>query len=203
MIVMTIYKSTTASMAHANASNQYKKIDNYTIKPVNATNSRLVHHYHDPTFSKRSSIHNHQDPLLHRLIVERDNAKKTLNNNTNDLAIKVIKVIKHYNSLIEVLVKIEAKEGYQVDQSLQHFLVFHRRAFSFFGIAIRQFLYLEYDPIVLRGQIANEGVQKSNILLLGSKGIITELFYLFDRVVSSLESPKDFEMNGHLLDIKA
>jgi len=190
-------------MPHLTSTIQSKKISAYNIKPVTTVQSRLVHHYHDVLSSKQGDMHRSEDTLLHQLIVERDRAKKTIREHSKDLAHQVIQVIKQYNALIDILIKVEEKEGCQVDQALQHFLVFHKPAFSTYGISVRQFLFLEYDPIVMKHQIAKEGIVKSHALLIGSKGIITDLFYLFDRLVSSLNTENASANPVHLLDIKA
>lgn len=200
---MTRVRNATTSLPIHGRSSSLSKISAYNIKPVTPPEGRIIYHYQDviqKPFEFEKTIYN---DLLERLLSERDKAKKSLDNDTKDLAHQITSLVKQYNSLVEILVKIEAVEGYQIDQALQHFLVFHRHAFSAYGITIRQFLYLEYDPILLKSKLAIEGYKKSRAYFFSNKGLIVELFYLFDRLVTGLDNQSTNVHYGHMLDIKA
>ncbi len=200
---MTRLRNATTSLPIHGRSSSLSKISAYNIKPVTPPEGRIIYHYQDviqKPFGFEKTVYNE---LLERLLSERDKAKKTLDNDTKDLVQQITSLVKQYNSLVEILVKIEAVEGYQIDQALQHFLVFHRHAFSAYGITIRQFLYLEYDPILLKAKLTKEGNKKTRVYFFSNKGLIVELFYLFDRLVTGLDNQSTNIHYGHMLDIKA
>lgn len=198
---MTIQRSNT-SLPYVHT-HSLQRLNAYGIKPVTPSDSKLVHHYQDVKPPRKTHAQQREETLLQQLLTERDKARKTFQNPSKELAQQIIQVIKQYNALAEILVKVEAKEGFQVDQALQHFLVFHKPAFQSYGISIRQFLYLEYDPIALRQRITHEGTAKTQAFLLGGKGIFTDLFYLFDKLVSALDHESFSDTSGQTLDIKA
>jgi hypothetical protein len=200
---MTSYKNTTSTISsnvHAQINTKNRQ---YNIQPVKPVESHIIHHYQDALAprDKKDRLVNQQ--LIARLEFEQQHAKRKLNEHTQDLTQQILALVKQYNSLVEILVKIEAIEGCQIDQSLQHFLVFHRHEFSYFGISIRQFLYLEYDPIILKSSIKREGVSKTSVKLIGSKGLFGQLLFLFDRLVMSLTSRTLDESFGHHIDTRA
>lgn len=202
MIFVTIQKSTTTSLPQIHVPH-YQKLNAYNIKPVQATESRLVHHYQDASFNKHQLGHAAQHTLLQQLIAEREKSRKSSRLPDKDLTANIIHAVRDYNTLVEILVKVEEIEGVQVDQTLQHFLVFHRADFHSYGIQVRQSIYLEYDPILLRHKISAEGVKKSQAILIGPKGLVTELFYLFDRIVVALNHMGYDSDTGQKFDIKA
>lgn len=200
---MTRVRNATTSLPIHGRSSSSTKISAYNIKPVTPPEGRIIYHYHDLTQKPLKYEKPVYNDLLHRLLTERDIAKKSLNQEMTDLLEQITLLIKQYNGLVEILVKIEAIEGYQIDQVLQHFLVFHRPAFKVYGIDIRQFLYLEYDPILLKAKLTKEGLKKSKYHFLGNKGLLSELLYLFDRLVMGLDNQAANNLYGHMFDIKA
>lgn len=200
---MTIQKNTTTSLPLHPYHQTQKKLDQYTIKPVHSTESRLVHHYQDTFTPKASPLLQKDKGLLHQLLDERERARKLFQEKNQVLYQTIISLIKHYNYLVEILVKLEAKEGCQIDQLIQHFLVSHKSTFLSYGISVRQYLYLEYDPIVLKHQIEKNGSKTTQVLLLGKKGLLYELLYLFDRLVSQLGALSESNESRSQIDLKA